>query len=245
MDNAIGLAVDLLKKSKKIVALTGAGVSTESGIPDFRSRDGLWSRFDPFEYATLGAFKRNPEKVWKMLEELISIVDCRPNSGHDAMAWLEEKGILSGIITQNIDCLHQKAGSHNVVEFHGSMAFFTCLQCGGGRKSLEEVRKEPLPPRCPVCRAVLKPDVVFFDELIPSQAIAGTERLLSGVDLLIVAGTSCEVIPASFIPTQVIRQGGALIEINLQPVLTGIATVSLAGKFTEVMGAIVDRMLEC
>jgi len=243
MDNAIRLAAGLLKKSRKAVALTGAGASTESGIPDFRSAGGLWSRFDPLEYGTLGAFQRNPAKVWEMLEELLALVDCRPNRGHEAMARLEEIGIIHGIITQNIDGLHQKAGSRHVVEFHGSMASFSCLGCGA-KKLLDEVRQMELPPQCPVCQSILKPDVVFFDEQIPPQALLETQQLVRGVDLLLVAGTSCEVMPASFIPTQLLSQGAKLIEINLAPVLAGIAQVSLTGKFTEVMGAIVDQMTE-
>lgn len=243
MDNAIRLAADMLKKSRKALALTGAGVSTESGIPDFRSADGLWSRFDPIEYGTLGAFQRNPFKVWQMLKELLSLVDCRPNRGHGAMARLEEMGILHGIITQNIDGLHQKAGSRHVIEFHGSMASFSCLGCGD-KKPLAEVREMEVPPQCLVCQSILKPDVVFFDEQIPPQALRETEKLLRGADLLLVAGTSCGVVPASFIPMQVLSQGGALIEINLAPVLAGIARVSLAGKFTEVMSAMVDQMTE-
>lgn len=241
MDNAIRLAAGLLKKSRKAVALTGAGASTESGIPDFRSAGGLWSRFDPLAYGTLGAFQRDPAKVWRMLSELLALVDCRPNRGHEAMARLEAMGVVHGIITQNIDGLHQKAGSRHVIEFHGSMASFSCLGCGAV-KLLAEVRRMELPPHCPVCRAILKPDVVFFDEQIPPQALRGTEKLLAGADLLLVAGTSCAVMPAALIPSQVVRQGGMVIEINLAPVLTGIARLSLAGKFTEVMSAIVDQM---
>ena len=126
MDNAIRQAVAMLKKSRKAVALTGAGVSTESGIPDFRSAGGLWSRFNPLEYGTLGAFQRDPAKVWQMLAELLTLVDCRPNRGHEALASLEEMGLVHGIITQNIDGLHQQAGSRQVIEFHGSMASFSC-----------------------------------------------------------------------------------------------------------------------
>ncbi|MBU4261324.1 MAG: Sir2 family NAD-dependent protein deacetylase [Proteobacteria bacterium] len=243
MDNAIGQAAAMLKKSRKAVALTGAGVSTESGIPDFRSVGGLWSRFDPFEYGTLGAFQRDPHKVWQMLKELLLLVDCRPNKGHEAMARLEEMGIVRGIITQNIDGLHQLAGSRHVVEFHGSMASFSCLGCGA-KMPLAEVKEMAMPPLCSGCRSVLKPDVVFFDEQIPPKALLDTEELLCGVDLLLVVGTSCEVMPAALIPRQVLGQGGELIEINLVPVLKGRARLSLAGKFTEVMSAIVDQMTE-
>ncbi|MEJ2690695.1 MAG: Sir2 family NAD-dependent protein deacetylase, partial [Deltaproteobacteria bacterium] len=130
--------------SRKTVALTGAGVSTESGIPDFRGKDGLWSLYDPIEYGTIGAFRRDPHKVWRMLTELLTIADARPNQGHLALATLEQKGLLAGIITQNIDGLHQKAGSSKVVEFHGSIDSFSCLVC---RQSspLARIRQMPLP----------------------------------------------------------------------------------------------------
>ena len=130
MNNQISKAVSLLNSSNKTIALTGAGVSTESGIPDFRSKGGLWSRFDPAEYGTLGAFRRDPVKVWQMLAELVEIVDAKPNPGHQAMAKLEALGLLTGIITQNIDGLHQEAGSKNVIELHGSVHRNYCMDCG-------------------------------------------------------------------------------------------------------------------
>ena len=111
-------SISLLQKSRNGVALTGAGVSTESSIPDFHGKNGLWSKYDPIEFGTLGAFKANPEKVWRMLATLVDVVDAKPNKGHKALAALEQQGLLSGIITQNIDSLHQKGGSKNVIEFH-------------------------------------------------------------------------------------------------------------------------------
>jgi len=198
-EKKIEQAIQLLRRSRKTIALTGAGASTESGIPDFRSSQGLWRRFDPLEYGTVGAFHENPEKVWTMLAELMVIADVEPNAGHRAMARLERCGRLAGIITQNIDRLHQKAGSHNVVEFHGSIGSFSCLSCGM-HHTLAAVRSGELPPRCASCQAILKPDVVFFDEQIPSSALTRAEELVSGAELMIVAGTSCEVAPASFLP---------------------------------------------
>lgn len=238
MEKSIGAAAELLKKARKAVALTGAGVSTESGIPDFRSAGGLWSRFDPYEYGTLGAFRKDPVKVWNMLKELLALVDAMPNEGHHAMARLEEEGLLKGIVTQNIDGLHQKAGSRNVIEFHGSMATFTCPGCGE-QKRVADVLKMVLPPECNQCRTILKPDIIFFDEQIDPGVIRGTEELLAGADLLIVVGTSCQVVPASLIPGQVLRQGGAIIEINREPALAGMAHLTLAGSFSKVMARLV------
>ncbi len=234
-------AARLVATSRYAVALTGAGVSTESGIPDFRSKGGLWSRYDPMEYGTIGAFRRDPAKVWRMLEELLGITDARPNPGHFAMARLEQAGHLQGIITQNIDGLHQAAGSRNVVEFHGSLATFSCLSCGAGY-SLDEARQIPLPPQCPACREIIKPDVVFFDEQIPPAAISGAEELLAHVDLLLVAGTSCQVAPASWFPQMVAARGGRILEINREPALGGLATLTLAGSFSKMMSGLVEEL---
>ena len=239
--NHVLKAVELIRNSKKTIAVTGAGVSTESGIPDFRSADGLWSRYDPMEYGTISAFRRDPEKIWKMLAELLLVVDTKPNSGHIAMARLEEMGMLQGIITQNIDSLHQKAGSRTVVEFHGSFDTFTCLKCSANYHRPFE-QQSPLPPRCSACDTVLKPDIVFFDEQIPVQALEWTEELINGAEILIVAGTSCEVIPASLIPQKVHLQGGKIIELNLFPVLDEMAEVVLKGKFTEKMEALLVEL---
>lgn len=226
-------AAAVIRERGGAVALTGAGVSTESGIPDFRGRGGLWSRFDPMEYGTLGAFRRDPVKVWTMLAELITAVDAEPNSGHRAMARLERRGWLHGIITQNIDGLHQKAGSAEVVEYHGSLATFSCQVCGR-ISSLAAVRAGQLPPRCR-CETILRPDVVFFDEPIPSDALRRTEELLARGRVLIVAGTSCQVAPASMIPYWFRESGGTIIEINLEPALASIADVSLTGMFSRLM----------
>jgi NAD-dependent deacetylase len=233
-------AADLLRKSRKGVALTGAGVSTESGIPDFRGRNGLWTRYDPVEYGTLGAFNADPEKVWCMLASLLEIVDAEPNSGHKALAALEKQGLLAGIITQNIDRLHQKGGSKNVVEFHGSLATFICPTCTT-RYPLAFVRQISLPPHCPACRSILKPDIVFFDERIPQDALVQTEQMLANTDLLLVAGTSCQIQPAAGIPFMVYRRGGKIIEINREPALQDIASVTLEGNFSTVMNELLEH----
>ena len=243
--NRLNEAARWMSLARKTVALTGAGVSTESGIPDFRSENGLWTRFPPGEYATLGAFHRHPQKVWQMLTELEGLLDAQPNAGHLALAALEREGALAGIVTQNIDGLHQAAGSRTVVEFHGNGHTFTCLRCNE-RFSRQRVtlmpRKGaiPHPPDCAQGQCLLKPDVVFFDEQIPGDAIVGTERLLAGADLVIVAGTSCEVYPAAEIPFQVRRQGGKVIEINLEPAMDLQPDLLLQGAFGQVM----PRLLE-
>ena len=234
-------AVSLFRMSRNGVALTGAGVSTESNIPDFRGRNGLWSRYDPIEYGTLGAFKVNPEKVWQMLAALLDGIDAKPNPGHKALAALEEQGLLAGVITQNIDSLHQKGGSTNVVEFHGSFDTFSCLSCGDSY-DLHFVKKKQLPPRCASCHAILKPDIVFFDERIPEKVLQQSEELLIPADLLLVAGTSCQVQPAARLPFMMHNRGGKIIEINREPVLGHIAAVSLQGNFATVMEELLARL---
>jgi len=236
-DELIAKAVAVIRQARKVIALTGAGASTESGIPDFRSKGGLWSRYDPLEYGTISAFRADPRKVWGMLAELTEIVEAEPNPGHYGLAAPEKTGHLKGIITQNIDGLHQKAGSRTVVEYHGSLATFSCLTCGN-RMSLAQVRRLVLPPRCSSCGSILKPDIVFFDEQIPPRALAYSDELLSGADCLIVAGTSGQVMPAALIPSRLAGQGGAIIEINREPVLGHLAGLVLAGSFAEIMNAL-------
>ena len=236
-------AISLLKQSHNGVALTGAGVSTESGIPDFRGKDGLWSRYDPFEYGTLGAFLADPEKVWQMLASLLKIADAEPNTGHKGLAVLEEQELLTGIITQNIDGLHQKGGSRNVIEFHGSLDTFSCLSCGESY-SLTHVRECSLPPHCETCSTILKPDIVFFDERIPEMVFTQTQQMLASADLLLVAGTSCQVEPAARIPYNIHNRGGKIIEINKEPALNHLATITLEGNFSTILEELVGRLAQ-
>jgi len=240
-EDLLDKAVALLRQCRNAVALTGAGVSTESGIPDFRGKNGLWSRYDPIEYGTLNAFTADPEKVWHMLASLLDLVAAKPNMGHEALATLEKLGLLSGIITQNIDSLHQKAGSRNVVEFHGSLRTFTCLSCGDSY-DLAYVTGVSLPPHCASCEAILKPDIVFFDERIPAEVLHRTDEMLASADLLLVVGTSCQVQPAASIPFMVFNRGGRIIEINKEPALKHMATVILKGNFSTLMEKLLERL---
>ncbi|MFH1597015.1 MAG: NAD-dependent deacylase [Pseudomonadota bacterium] len=206
----------VLRQHRRIVAFTGAGISVESGIPDFRSPDGLWSRFDPMEYAHIQAFHANPVKVWLLLREMDeTIARARPNPAHLALAQLEAKGLLLGLITQNVDNLHQAAGSKRVVEYHGNAHRFICHTCKGQhpRETLDFSRT-PLYCRC---GGLIRPDVVFFGEQIPAGAQEEAEELARACDLLLVIGTSGEVAPASYLP-YIAKEGGAVIvENNLTP----------------------------
>lgn len=237
-------AADAMARHGRVAVLTGAGISVESGIPDFRSAGGLWTRYPPQEYATLHAFRRDPARVWRMLAEMEAVLDrARPNPGHRALARLEEAGIVEGVITQNIDGLHQEAGSRRVVEFHGSHHTLTCLACGR-RYARSEARQLGVPPPCS-CRELLKPDVVFFGEQIPEHALEESHRLAACCRVMLVIGTSAEVAPANDLPWLARRSGALVVEVNREPSsLTGRATdVFLQGPATRVLGDLVQAVL--
>jgi len=217
------------------VALTGAGISVPSGIPDFRSSGGLWDRFDPMEYATIDAFRADPDKVWTMLAELDElVVSARPNPAHHALADLERLGVLDGIITQNIDNLHQDAGSTRVVEFHGNGRRLICLECDRSY-GIAQGRELGMPPRCG-CGKLLKPDVVLFGEAIPDQAFAGSQELTATCAVMLVVGTSATVMPCSLIPHMARRVGAKLVEINTEPTeLTASCDFRIHGDAAETL----------
>ena len=206
----------ILSRHRRLVALTGAGISVESGIPDFRSPGGLWERFDPLEYAQIRAFRRNPAKVWTMLKEMDAVITAaQPNPAHYALAELEARGLLLGIITQNVDNLHQAAGSQRVVEFHGNALRFICDTCKG-QHPRETLDFSHTPLYC-LCGGLIRPDVVFFGEAIPEAAQQEAEELARDCDLLLVIGTSGEVAPASYLPYTAKEHGAIIVENNLEP----------------------------
>lgn len=242
--DSIERAAKIIRDARRGIALTGAGISVESGIPDFRSAGGLWSKYDPMEYATISAFRANPEKVWQMLREMEElVVNARPNPAHYAMARLEEMGKLVAVITQNIDNLHQMAGSKDVIEYHGNSATLSCLRCGM-RYTREEKQAEQI-PRCR-CSMVLKPDVVFFGEPIPVDAMQRSFKLAASCDLLLIVGTSAVVSPANTIPGVAKQAGAKIIEVNLEPthLTDSITDVFVKGRAGEVLPKIVERVSE-
>jgi NAD-dependent deacetylase len=235
-------AAKILRDSRLSLALTGAGISVESGIPDFRSPGGLWERYNQAEYGTIWAFRNDAAKVWKMIREVSELVDrARPNPAHLGLAQLQQLGLLHTIITQNIDSLHQKAGATRVIEYHGSSRTLSCLTCGARYDA--EAKKEECPPRC-ACTEILKPDVVFFGETIPLEALRESQLLASSCNALIVIGTSAEVAPANTIPRTAKLAGAWIIEINVQPtVLTSSFTdIFLQGKASSVMIRLVEEV---
>jgi NAD-dependent deacetylase len=208
---------DLIVARGPAVVLTGAGMSTESGIPDFRSAAGLWAEVDPFEVASIDAFRRDPLRVWRWYGPRIDgLLAARPNAGHEALAALERTGHVRAVLTQNIDTLHARAGSASVVELHGSIASFTCLACGA-REQLDAVLaqlRDRDAPLCPACGTILKPGVVMFGELLPVDAFARAERLAREAGVLIVVGSSLQVWPVAGLPSETLSAGGALAVLN-------------------------------
>jgi NAD-dependent deacetylase len=233
----------LIRENHPCVVLTGAGVSTESGIPDFRSPTGIWAEFDPLEYATLGAFRRDPAKVWRFYAPRFGILtDAEPNRAHLSIAELERRRLVQAVVTQNIDLLHERAGSKDVIEVHGSIRTSTCPACGLTFPLEEVVRLLPL-PRCSSCEAVLKPDVVFFDELLPTEAIDRAYELAGQARLLLVVGSSLEVWPVAELPLVTLRAGGKVAVVNKGPThVDDRAALKLDASAGEVLEAAVATL---
>src|SRR4030043_861784 len=236
-------AKDILS-SKRTIAFTGAGISVESGIPDFRSEEGLWQKYDPEEYATIYAFYSNPDKVWLMIKEMFSLImAAKPNPAHMGLAELERMGLLSSVITQNVDGLHQAAGSRNVIEFHGSHRTLSCLKCSTPLDGTS-LKMEDLPPRCSRCSSLLKPDVVFFGEPIPWEAQVMSFKESKSCGAVLVIGTSAVVYPAASIPMTAKERGAIIIEINMEPtpLTNGISDYLILGSAGEIIPAIIDEV---
>ena len=236
----------LIRERQPCVALTGAGISTESGIPDFRSAEGLWAEFDPFEYGSIQAFRRDPERVWRFYAPRFAMLSgAQPNAAHLALAELERRGLLAAVVTQNIDQLHERAGSAEVVEVHGSIRTSTCPRCRAAY-SLDEVLRlldGAAAPRCPECAAVLKPDVVFFGELLPPAAIDRATELARAARLLLVVGSTLEVHPVAGLPLETLQAGGSLAIVNLGPTaLDDRAELRIEGSAGEVLDGLVRRL---
>lgn len=211
-------AVKAFKKARKVVALTGAGISVGSGIPDFRSPGGLWSVFSPDDYATLDVFYHNPAKAWELYRALGAILEGKlANAAHETLADLERQKMLSGIITQNIDNLHQQAGSKTVFEIHGDHQHLQCLHCGALEKVHQRHYRASEVPRCPKCEFPLKPNVVLFGEAV--RNLEEISSFINDCDLLMVIGTSAQVFPAADLPIRVKRNGGMIFEFNREQVL--------------------------
>ncbi|MCD6497627.1 MAG: NAD-dependent deacylase [Deltaproteobacteria bacterium] len=208
-------AAELLLASKRSVAFTGAGISVESGIPPFRGKDGLWSKYDP-GFLEIGYFHRHPAESWALIREIFYdfFGQAKPNAAHHVLADLESASLLQAVVTQNIDNLHQEAGSRVVHEFHGTAQYLVCEGCSA-RIHVSKVDLNNLPPRCPTCNEVLKPDFVFFGEPIPESVRDASFEEAQRSDVFLVIGTTGEVMPASMVPFLAKQAGCRIIEVNV------------------------------
>ena len=248
MDDLIKKTAEFIAAAKHVVALTGAGISVESGIPPFRGKGGLWEKFDPIEVGHIDSFMRDPEKVWRLLiSEMRGVLEtARPNPGHLGLARLEGLGKLKTVITQNIDGLHQLAGNIDVIEFHGNFAWLRCLDCGS-REQTVTVDLSQMPPRC-ACGGIYRPECVFFGEGIPPMDLDRSQIAAASCDLMLVVGCSAVVQPAAFMPVIARQSGATVIEINPEPTpLTDTTSIlrvpEKAGKAMQAIVAAVERLV--
>ena len=235
--------IEKLRYAKSVAVLTGAGISAESGVPTFRGENGLWKKFRPEELANFDAFMRNPDMVWEWYNYRRKIIeDVQPNPGHLALAELEKMISSFVVITQNVDNLHQRAGSRNVVELHGNILRNRCLSCGQIIES-ETLDFSQGAPKCPHCGGMLRPDVVWFGEMLPEEAIQRAYHAAETCDIFMVLGTSAVVYPAASLPEIALRQGAFIVEINPETTpVTDFAHVSLRGKTGEVLPLILQAL---
>ncbi|SLM29807.1 NAD-dependent deacetylase 1 [Desulfamplus magnetovallimortis] len=237
-------AAKLIRTSRRTIAFTGAGISVESGIPPFRGENGLWNRYDPATF-DINYFMSNPQQSWTVMRDIFYDLfgNVKPNAAHYALAELEARGMLQGIITQNVDNLHTDAGSAVVHEFHGSLKKLVCIKCNK-KIPVEKVSLDILPPRCTKCQGILKPDAVFFGEGIPENPYTSAFREAERSNLFILIGSTGEVAPANMIPRMAKGNGAKIIEINIaESSYTGSVTdIFLQGKATEMMELLVEAI---
>jgi NAD-dependent deacetylase len=240
---------ELVRRARSVVALTGAGISVPSGIPDFRTPGtGLWENVDPMEVAHIDAFRADPVRFWSFYGQRFATLDGKlPNGAHDALVALEQRGLLDAVITQNIDMLHRKAGTRELFEVHGSIASCSCLACGE-RVLLEDVSArlelaEDGVPRCEDCERPLKPDVVLFGELLAPRTLERARELCEGADVLLCLGSSLEVHPVATLPQLTLNAGGALAILTQGPTrLDEAASVRLSGDVVAELTALTGAL---
>lgn len=246
----INSAARLILSANDGVVLTGAGISTPSGIPDFRTPgSGVWSRFNPMEVASLSAFRSQPEKFFAWLHPLAKkMFEALPNPAHYALAILEKAGYLQAVITQNIDGLHQRAGSEQVLELHGSMETLTCIGCYRKYPAGNYISKyidQEIPPRCPKCNQILKPDVILYEEQLPKVTWLKAQKACRECSVIIVVGSSLEVTPSATLPLSALENKAKLIIINQgQTYLDTQADVHIEGDVAEVLPLLSKAVLD-
>jgi NAD-dependent deacetylase len=239
---SVATLADLLRERQPCVVVTGAGISTESGIPDFRSETGIWAEVDPLEVASIQAFKRDPERVWGFYRTRIhSLLEAQPNDGHRALAELERRGLVRAVVTQNIDLLHTRAGSRDVVEVHGSIRSAVCLRCLWSQDTdgvLGQLEQHPA-PLCLECGEILKPGVTLFGELLPPGAMERATELVRGAALVLVVGSTLEVWPVAGLPLEarsfaIVNRGATALDDR--------AVLKLDGGAGETLSALVGAL---
>ncbi len=245
----LSLAASLLKKARHAVALTGAGISTPSGIPDFRSPgSGLWEKDDPMEVASIQALRQHPERFYQWVRPLVQLLrHAQPNPAHIALARLEAAGRIQAVITQNIDGLHQRAGSCNVLELHGHLRTATCLSCfrQSPGESLAEVVERGEVPRCSFCGGLVKPDAILFGEQLPTEVFIAAMEHARQADLMLVVGSSLMVMPAAKLPAITHSRGGDLLIFNQQPTYADAFAVAVfRADVVETLPRLADLCLE-
>jgi NAD-dependent deacetylase len=246
---SIELAANLIKESHCTVALTGAGISTHSGIPDFRSPGtGLWTIVQPMEVASLSAFRHDPEQFYKWFQPLaILMFTAKPNLAHLALAQLQIAGYVSTIITQNIDGLHTRAGAENVLEVHGTLDTLSCTNCYrqiSASVIMEEYINNCSIPHCQVCGSVLKPDIILYEEQLPIKTWIRAEEASRNCELMLVVGTSLEVMPSAKLPIQAMDHGARLIILNNACTYMDVrADVVIRADVTEILPQILNEVL--
>jgi NAD-dependent deacetylase len=247
MPNLIDRAAKVIADSRVVIGYTGAGISTESGIPDFRTMGQFWEGFDPatfeVEIDSREAFEQNPKKVWGFFSQALGLMtQVEPNEGHKALARLGELGRMAAIITQNVDSLHQAAGSENVIEFHGNMRQLHCLKCGA-RYRWEEVRGDGIPPHCR-CGYVLKPEVPLFGDRVDLEAASAAEVLAANAQVMLVACTHGDIAPVNRMPLLAKQYGAVIVEVNRMKSLytDRITDYFLQGEAGELLPALVREV---
>jgi NAD-dependent deacetylase len=238
---------ELIRESSCTVALTGAGISVPSGIPDFRTPGkGIWEKVDPMEVAHIDAFQRDPSRFWGFYRQrLRSLADVEPNGAHRALAELERRGLLEAVITQNIDTLHSKAGSERVIEVHGSIRTASCRLCAAEfpREEVEGLFGEDGVAICTQCGGHVKPDVVLFGELLPAAAMAEAESLAGRADLMLCVGSSLEVYPVAGLPSVTMGRGGRLAVVTMGPTpFDADATIRMDGDVVTDLEAVIGAL---
>jgi NAD-dependent deacetylase len=244
MPEPIEQAADILTHAKTVIALTGAGISVESGIPPFRGKGGLWEKIDPMAVAHIDSLMNDPKRVWEVLIKDMKIIldKAKPNPAHTGLVDLEQMGILKTVITQNVDGLHQMAGNRDVIEFHGTFARQRCMDCDS-RMETSQVDLSNIPPRC-ACGGILRPDAVFFGEMIPPEKLMNSQVAAATCDVMLVIGTSAMVQPAATMPFIAKGNNAVIIEINPEPtpLTSRISTLSLVGGAVSIVSRLVKQV---